>query len=324
MRFLTKFVTACFVFTLFASAAFAKPEESRYITKVRPVSGVVAVVNGEMLSWQDLQRQSMPEIMRARINQDDPQANAKIVAIQRKVLDSMIVDVLVAQEAARFGIKTSDADVEAEIQKILKNNNIDMLTLERSLRAQGLSLEFLKQRIHNNQTNSRLMQMMVTHKVLVSQADIEAYYNEHRDEFIKNKTVTLQFILFPPDKHGDAPGIVDKIKSGALSFEKAAQTYSVGPSADNGGKLGAIDWENLSPGWRRALSGVPVGGLTALFQIDESDAVLKLVAEEGGEPKTLLEAEPEIDRILKDPLLQERFKEYTQQLRNKAVIDINM
>ena len=61
-----------------------------------------------------------------------------------------------------------------------------------------------------------------------------------------------------------------------------------------------------------------------MFQMDESDAVLKLVSEEGGEPKTLLEAEPEIDRILKEPLLQERFKEYTQQLRNKAVIDINI
>lgn len=324
MRFMIRFVTACFVFTLFASAAFAKPEESRYITKVRPVSGVAAVVNGEMLSWQDLQRQSMPEIMRARISRDDPQADAKIAAIQRKVMESMIIDVLVAQEAARFNIKTSDADVDAEIQKILKNNNIDLLTLERSLHSQGLSLEFLKQRIRNNQTNSRLMQMMVTHKVLVSQADIEAYYNAHKDEFIKNKTVNLQLILFPPDKHKDAPGIVDKIRSGALPFDKAAQAYSVGPSAENGGKLGAVDWENLSPLWRRALSGVPVGGVTAVFQMDESDAVLKLVSEEGGEPKTLLEAEPEIDRILKEPLLQERFKEYTQQLRNKAVIDINI
>ena len=324
MRFLIRFVTACFVFTLFTSAAFAKPEESRYITKVRPVSGVAAVVNGEMLSWQDLQRQSMPEIMRARISRDDPQADAKIAAIQRKVMESMIIDVLVAQEAARFNIKTSDADVDAEIQKILKNNNIDLLTLERSLHSQGLSLEFLKQRIRNNQTNSRLMQMMVTHKVLVSQADIEAYYNAHKDEFIKNKTVNLQLILFPPDKHKDAPGIVDKIRSGTLPFDKAAQAYSVGPSAENGGKLGAVDWENLSPLWRRALNGVPVGGVTSVFQMDESDAVLKLVSEEGGEPKTLLEAEPEIDRILKEPLLQERFKEYTQQLRNKAVIDINI
>jgi len=199
-----------------------------------------------------------------------------------------------------------------------------LVTLERSLHSQGLNLEFLKGRIRNNQTNSRLMQVMVTGKVFVSQVEIEEYYNAHPSEFMKNKTVTLQAIVFPPQMHADVPDIVGKIKSGALTFEKAAQTYSVGPGAQNGGKLGAMDWENVSPLWRKALSGVAVGGLTPVFNMDEAEVVLKLVGEESGEQKSLMEAEPEIERLLKEPLLQERFKEYTQQLRNKAVIDIRI
>lgn len=199
-----------------------------------------------------------------------------------------------------------------------------MPTLERSLMAQGLNIDFLKERIKSNQINSRLMQVMVTQKVLVPQADIENYYNKNPGDFMKDKVVTLEIIVFPPDMHTDVPGIVAQIKKGSLSFEKAAQTYSVAPSAKNGGKLGAVDWENISPLWRKALSGVKVGDLSPVFQIDEAEAILKLIAETPGKPKSLREAEPEIERILKEPLLQERFKEYTQQLRNKAVIDIRL
>ncbi|MBQ4132682.1 MAG: SurA N-terminal domain-containing protein [Desulfovibrionaceae bacterium] len=317
MRFLFQFSLVCLFMGLAASVALAQH-------KSMAVSGVVAVVNGEMLSLQDLQRQCGPEIARAKINRNDPQADGKILAIQRKVLESMVVDKLISQEAQRLGIKVSDAEVEAQIQQILEQNKIDMPTLERSLMAQGLNITFLRDRIRNNQTNSRLMQVMVTQKVLVPEADIERYYNEHPGQFMKDKVVTLEVIIFPPHMHSDVAGIVKKIKNGSLSFEKAARSYSVGPEAKNGGKIGAVDWENISPLWRRALDGVKVGGLTPVFRIEEAEAIIKLVAETQGEPKTLREAEAEIERILKEPLIQERFKEYTQQLRNKAVIDVRL
>lgn len=325
MHFLIRVFTICLGVTMFASGAFAQSDESKYITKVRPVSGVAAVVNGEMISLQDLQRQVLPEIIRARINKEDPQADAKIAAIQQTALDNMIIDIMINQEATKFGLQSSDKDVEAEIQTILDKNEIDIAGLERSLISQGLNLEFLKERIRKNQTNSKLMQAMVTQQVLVPQAEIENYYNDNRNELVKNKTVTLEILVFSPKAQADIPGIVDRIESGTLTFGKAAQAYSVGPSAQNGGKIGAMDWGNVPPLWRQALSGVPVGSITPVFQMEEGQtATIKLIAEEAGEAMTLMEAEPIIDRILKEPLMQERYKKYTQKLRDKAVIVIRM
>ena len=43
-----------------------------------------------------------------------------------------------------------------------------------------------------------------------------------------------------------------------------------------------------------------------------------------GKPLTLQEATPKIEEIIRAPRLEERFKEYTSQLRSKAVIDIRM
>ena len=326
MRFFIKILSCCLVFTLASPilglAQKGQGGNSGYVTSGKTVSGVAAVVNGEMVSLHDLQQQSAPEIARARISKNDPQADAKVEAIQRKVLESIILDILIGQEAERLGVKASEAEVDAEIQKILANNKIDLTTLERSLISQGLNLEFLKKRIRGNATNSRLMQMMVTHKVLVPATELEQYYNKHPEEFMKNKKVTLQVIFFPPQMHAEVEGVLAKIKSGQLSFEQAAKTYSVGPNSEQGGNLGVIDWEELSPLWRKSLAGVPVGGMTPVFMMNESDAVLKLLAEQPGEQKTFKEAEPEVEMILKEPLLQERFKDYTKLLRDKAVVDI--
>ena len=95
MRFLFKLSEIGLFLCLVSAAAIAQNNGSRQVNSL-PVSGVAAVVNGEMLSLQDLHRQSAPEISRAKLNRNDPQANAKIMAIQRKVLESMIVDKLIS------------------------------------------------------------------------------------------------------------------------------------------------------------------------------------------------------------------------------------
>ena len=43
-----------------------------------------------------------------------------------------------------------------------------------------------------------------------------------------------------------------------------------------------------------------------------------------GRPMTFEEARPVIDNILRQPKAMERFDEYSQQLRNRAVIDIRL
>ena len=129
MRFFIKILLFCLVFILTVPfvglAQSSKGSNSGYLTSGVTVSGVAAIVNGEMVSLHDLQQQSAPEIARARISKSDPKAQEKIDAIQRKVLDSIVLDILIRQEAERYGVKASDADVEAEIQKILKSNKID-------------------------------------------------------------------------------------------------------------------------------------------------------------------------------------------------------
>ena len=120
VRFFIRILFFCLVFVLvmpfLGLAQSGNGANSGYVTSGRTVSGVAAVVNGEMVSLRDLQQQSAPEIARARISKNDPKAEEKVNAIQRKVLDSIVLDILIRQEAERFGVKASEADVDAEIK----------------------------------------------------------------------------------------------------------------------------------------------------------------------------------------------------------------
>ncbi|MFR8055044.1 MAG: hypothetical protein ACLU6O_10170 [Bilophila wadsworthia] len=46
------------------------------------------------------------------------------------------------------------------------------------------------------------------------------------------------------------------------------------------------------------------------------------LASPGTDGQTLEEATPQIERILREPKLQERFREYSEQLRKRAVVEI--
>lgn len=63
---------------------------------------VAAVVNGQVITMFDLQKNALPDLMRSRLNPDKPADAKQVDAVFRKVLDMMIMDILIAQEAKRL------------------------------------------------------------------------------------------------------------------------------------------------------------------------------------------------------------------------------
>lgn len=76
---------------------------------------IAAVVNGKAITMYDLQKAAAGDIVRARLNPDSPKDKAKVDAILRRTLDSMISDILLQQEAKRLGVNITDKDVDQEI-----------------------------------------------------------------------------------------------------------------------------------------------------------------------------------------------------------------
>jgi len=93
-----------------------------------------------------------------------------------------------------------------------------------------------------------------TDQVTVSDDEIQAYYQENRQEYAREKTVQARHILIRvaaeasedqvAAKREQAAEVYGKIKAG-LDFAAAARQYSEGPSAADGGQLGAFKKEDM-------------------------------------------------------------------------------
>lgn len=283
---------------------------------------IAAVVNGEMITYYDVQAQATPEILRAGLDPSRDGDSETVRRITRHMLDSMISDILISQEAERLKVTVQDSEVDNEYRKIVQRSQLGPEQFERQLAQQGLSPALMRDRIRKGITRHRLLGLMIARKVVVTRDEIAKYYEEHKGQFVSGRKVRLALVIFPP--RDDAEGLVAKVKSGAMSFDELAAQHSIGPNPGNGGDIGQLLWNDLSMEWRAVLAPLKPGDVSDVIQVEGRKGLLKLVSTNEGKGQALDDVAEEIENILREPKMQERLQEYIGQLRSRAVIDIRI
>ena len=287
-----------------------------------PLGSIAAVVNGEMITRYDLDTEAATEARRRGVDPQKPADAEKMDQLRRQVLDGMINSIILTQEARRMKVNVSDSDVDAELQRMIASRKLTPEEFKRQLQAQGTTEESVKKRIHDSLLRSRLLATMVGRKVVVTKEEIAQYYEQHHESFKSNQRVRFAVIVYPPTENAEK--YAASIQSGATSFEKVARTVSVGPRPQEGGDVGSVEWTDLDPLWQDRLAVLTPGQASPLFDVNGLKTQLKLLALESGSGQSLEEATPQIEKILREPKLQERFVEYNEQLRKRAVIEIRL
>lgn len=285
---------------------------------------VAAVVNGQVITMFDLQKESIPDLARARINPNDPSQAGEVNKIFRKVLDTMIMDILVRQEAKRLNATVSASEIDNSLSRMMKERGINKKQMEAQLAQQKMTVDMLRKNIEKNILRQKIMTREVGRKVVVTPQEINDYYEKHKDTLIRREGLHMGLMVYAPNVN--AASIAAQIKAGKISFAEACAKYSIAPNKDKGGDAGVIEWDRLNPEWEGRLNSMKPGDVTEIFNLQGHKAQVHLFRPGGGEekPLTLEEARPQIDAILRQPKAKGRFEEYSNQLKNKAVIDIRI
>lgn len=274
------------------------------------VDRIVAVVNGEIITLQDLQRQ-----LRLAVGQTPDPATAERLAPQ--VLDAMIDDIVLRQEAQRLGIEVSDSEVENEVRQFKVRRRLSDEDFERSLRLQGLTPEQFKERSREDIVKHRIIGYMVRRKVVVTQEEIDAYLERNRSELTTERVVTLQMVVLAD--RDSASQLRRALDSGEMGIDEAVERYSVGPRAEKG-VMADVRWRELDDPWREGLRDLGVGQLSEPFLVQDRWVIVKLLDRRDGERQETAAVEEEVREALMRPKLEERFKEYMTGLRGRAII----
>jgi peptidyl-prolyl cis-trans isomerase SurA len=230
----------------------------------------------------------------------------------------MIDDIVLRQEATRLQVEVSDSEVENEIRQFKARNRMSEEDFQTSLRVQGLTAEQFKERSRQEITKHKIINYMVRRKVVVTQEEIDAYVAQNQADLNTERIFDLQILAVMDSDQ--AAGLRKGIAAGELSFSQAVERYSMGPKTDDGVMRG-VRWSDLAAPWRQALGDLKAGDMSQPTLIQERWVVLKLLdrSEEAKEAQAVDE-EAVREAILR-PKLEERFKEYMNGLRTKAVIE---
>ena len=290
---------------------------------------VAAVVNGQVITMFDLQKNASPDLARAHLNPNNPAQAKAVDAVLRKTLDGMIMEILIAQEAKRLKVSVSSSEVDSEISKIMQARGLSKQQFEAQLAQQKMSVGELRKNLEKSILRQKIMGMEVGRRVVVTPEEIKAYYEAHKDTLYDRKGLHMGLIVYHPK--APAAELASKIKSGTMSFAAVAAKYSIAPNRDRAGDMGPVEWDKLNPEWEGRLTKMKPGDVTDIFTLPAANgqklkAQVRLFRPDGGEAKLLTfeQAKPLIDGILRQPKAMERFDDYSEQLRKKAVIDIRM
>ncbi len=284
------------------------------------VNRIVAVVNGEIITLHELQQQLSANA--PGMEQGGGDEGQRSQAMQRRVLEAMINDTLVKQQADKFEIDVSDVEVQNQIDQIQSENGLSQSELRQAIQDQGMDMEEYRQALRDEIKKNRVLSSMVRQKVVVAEDEMRSYYDKHQDQFRRPKTVGLRIIVHPSRER--VKQVRRAVASGDMSFAQAAASVSQGPGADQGGRLGSFEWKDLKPDWRRMLDGLQAGQMTPVFSLQGNAALLAVedVADKQVQPFEAVK--DKIRQQIYGQKLEDRYQEYIQGLREKAVIDLRL
>lgn len=292
---------------------------------------VVAVVNDDVITQSELDQLLAPVYGQYKKVYTGREFSLKMEEARQGLLNQLIEDKLVYQEAKRLGVEVSEEEINEKMdafQARFKKEDFDRL-----LQEQGLTLSKLRNRYREQIAIRKLHQHQVRSKVIVTPVEIEDYYKQHLDEFTEDEKIRVSTITIRKNEEAlDAKGedlkakekaeeVRGKILAGG-NFEELARTYSQDTKAEAGGDLGFIGRGELIPSIDEVIFNLKIGDVSPVLTTEMGYHIFKVTERRERREKSLEEVRDMIEDFLIRKETRKRFNEWMQDLKKNAYISI--
>jgi len=309
-----------------APAASAQEQKGAAASPAALFPAIVARVNGADVSGRDLEELVNRELSTIG-NPEWKNLRAEYRAeLTLNNITALINSKLLFQQALATGIKATDAEVQAEVQKYAKTFRSEA-EMNAALASQNMDRATLEKNIFENLTASKYVEGKI--KVTVTDAEISKYYKSNLEEFRHPDIVRTSHILIHPEgssaaqeaaANERAQNLLSRVKKGE-DFATLARQNSVDSSASQGGDIGYTSREALAPEYAEAAFSLPIGGVQVV-RTQYGYHIIKVTDKKKEGLFTLDEIKPQLSERLKTEKYQEELNNLVNQIREKADIEI--
>ena len=289
------------------------------------VEEILAKVNDEIITRSELMEKMAP--LKAELAQrlQPGELSARIHELEGRMLEEEIVRRLLLDRARQRGLTASQDVIDNAIQRIMEENQInDRERLDRTLQEMGSNLSKLQSMLREDYLANQVIQYEVMGGVVVSESELQEYYQQHADEFKIAERVRLRQILIAGTGEGamlTANELRDRLRQGA-DFQQLASQYSDAPSRDKGGDEGLFERGELDPALEAAAFSLPVGTVSEVVQSKNGYHILHLVDRTGGGQRSFDDAKLDIQRRVQEQKIDKARREYVEKLKKENYVEI--
>jgi len=316
------------------------------------VDEIIARVNDQIITHADYEKAKTAQL--EELKQRYPSDwQTKWNQAQKEIMRDLIDQQLLMEKGKELGI-TGETETVKRLNELRQQMGLASIDdLEAEAKKQGVSFEDFKEQIRTGAVTQRVIGQEVGSKIRITNEEVKEFYDKHQKELEGPEEVNLSEIMIATqpskqnledkDKQKDAnaqeqplpedPAQVAEaekkaeaaeqtLKSGSVKFEDLAKKISDGPTAAQGGQLGAFKRGELAKELEDATFSLKEGEFTKPIRTRQGFIILKVNAHRSAGVPPLKEVDERIREALYSEKLEPAARVYLTKLREQAYIDV--
>jgi len=317
-RFVQRFLLLVLIFTVSVTSGSAEI-----------VSKVAAVVNDSVITTYQLEKafEETLALNPAAENLD----SAEKEKLRLQVLDTLIEEELIKERVKQLRLSVSDADVDAAVADVQRQNKLTLEQLKSALQQQGMEFEVYRENLRKQILRFKLIGVEVQSKAEVTSAEVREYYREHAADYRDEPYMHLSHLSFPVPKNADE-ATIDEIRELAVQAQKRLKAgesidvllISYATAKVDGGDMGKFKLGELTGIFDRAVRNLDTGDASEVVEMPNAFYLFKMLEKSGAQEKPFDTVSGEIEQTLLEQKREQAFKDWSEGLRKNAYIDIRI
>src|SRR6202790_1080214 len=303
-------------------------------TEGKVVEEIVARVNNEVITRSEFEHSKASAEEDAKSdcqNRCTPEQLKSIIEDgQKNALRNLIDQSLLVQRAKDMGISVEPEVIKQLDQIRIENKLPSMEALEEPVSKQGINWEDFKNNIRSALLTKKVTEAEVGSQINVPKDEIQKYYDEHKQEFMRPEQVVLRSIEVNTTGK-DATEVADLKKKAETArkriqdgedFGEIAKRYSDGATAKQGGYLGQYKRGELSKELEDTVFKMKRNDLTEVMETKQGFLIIQVLEHYDEGEQSLAKVENEINEKLYGQRMEPALREYLKTLREQSYVVI--
>lgn len=278
------------------------------VARAGSMDKIAAIVNDDIITEAELILfASMTDIEDTEEMSDEDARN-----FRKKLLQRMVEDRLVLQEAKKMNLIVNDRLVEGRIEEIREKAGSPG-AFDLALEQQGITLNELREKLKNQLLVYLAIEHAVTNTIKISPKDVTDYYNKHKDQFMALESAQVDSI-FVEDK-----SILDQVHeelNAGKDFNELSKKYS------KKANVGLIKRGQLKKELDDFIFGLKERQCSLPFEFDNGYYLFLVREKNDAKEKSIEEVRAQIFTMLENAKTERKLKEWIEELKERAYISI--